>query len=143
MYSADPSSIEDAAIIFGTTYKFQYKDPFLFLAYEFRRWTLSSRLIICIGYGFGDEHINQIIQQALNQNENRLLLSVSPIKTSEDQRISEIEKAIGTRNHGQIKVTSQSAKQFMENDMNLEYLLRLFPKTEEDLFPVILDAISS
>jgi hypothetical protein len=142
-YSADPSSIEDAAIIFGTSYKFQYKDPFLFLAYEFRRWTLASRLILCIGYGFGDEHINQIIQQALNQSARRLLLAVAPYKVLDDKRIEEIEKAIGIRNQGQIRVINCTAKDFMENEMNLKFLSDLFPKSEEELFPVVEDPIAT
>jgi len=33
------------AIILGAMYKLQYVDPFLFLAYEFRKWMLESRLI--------------------------------------------------------------------------------------------------
>ena len=36
---------EDAALIFGTSYKLQYRDPFLFLVYEFRKWVLESKLI--------------------------------------------------------------------------------------------------
>lgn len=52
-----PSSIkpEDIALIFGTSYKLQYVDPFLYHAYELRRWTLeAARIIVCIGYGFRD-----------------------------------------------------------------------------------------
>ncbi|PJF39076.1 MAG: hypothetical protein CUN55_15385, partial [Phototrophicales bacterium] len=45
-YFDDPGAIDDAAIIFGTSYKLQYSDPFLFLTYEFRRWTLESRIIV-------------------------------------------------------------------------------------------------
>src|SRR5690606_5662821 len=47
-YSDSTSSItsDEVAIIFGTTFKLQYVDPFLFLAYEFRRWTLSEARLI-------------------------------------------------------------------------------------------------
>ena len=43
-YSDSPSTIEadDIALIFGTSYKLQYVDPFLFLVYELRRWTLDA-----------------------------------------------------------------------------------------------------
>ena len=57
-YLDTPSSIghDEVALIFGTSYKLQYTDPFLFLVYELRRWTLdSARVIVCIGYGFTDE----------------------------------------------------------------------------------------
>ena len=51
--------------------KLQYVDPFLFLANEFRKWTLESKLIISIGYGFGDEHINGILGQALKKSREK------------------------------------------------------------------------
>ena len=55
----------------------QYVDPFLFLAYELRRWTLdSARLIISVGYGFNDDHINGILEQSLRQNPSRKLLAI-------------------------------------------------------------------
>ncbi len=78
-YSDSPSSIqnEEIALIFGTSYKLQYVDPFLFLAYELRRWTLDvARIIICIGYGFNDNHINGILQQSLRLQRDRKLLAV-------------------------------------------------------------------
>ncbi len=88
-----PNTIEDdkAAIIFGTSYKLQYRDPFLFLAYEFRKWILECKLLVCVGYGFGDEHINKIIQQALSQNSERLLLSILPFKV--DANVEEAKHA--------------------------------------------------
>lgn len=61
-YSDSPSKIADerVALIFGTSYKLQYVDPFLFLAYQLRRWTLdAARLVVAIGYGFMDEHITE------------------------------------------------------------------------------------
>jgi hypothetical protein len=47
-------SVKKHSIIFGTSYKMQYLDPFLFLVYEFRRQTLESatKIINCIGYKF-------------------------------------------------------------------------------------------
>ena len=73
-YSDSPTTIDDddTALIFGTSYKLQYVDPFLFLAYELRRWSLdAARLIVCVGYGFNDDHINGILQQSLRQNRQR------------------------------------------------------------------------
>ena len=71
IYHESSSQIEpeNLAIIFGTTYKLQYIDPFLFFAYEFRKWTLDDgKLIVVIGYSFADEHINGILTQSLNNN---------------------------------------------------------------------------
>ena len=115
-YTDAPSTItdDDAAIIFGTSYKLQYRDPFLFLAYEFRKWVLECKLIVCIGYGFGDDHINKIIQQALNQDSNRLLLSASLIKVLvipmshliEKEKRKRLQSYLVTKTQGRLSVGS-------------------------------------
>ncbi len=63
-WSDEIAKVAVSDLIFGTNYKLQYVDPYLFFAYEFRRHTLDSQLILTIGYGFGDDHINGIIGQA-------------------------------------------------------------------------------
>lgn len=137
--SHDTSKIDDddAAIIFGTTYKLQYRDPFLFYAYEFRKYSLESSIIVAIGYGFGDEHINQIIKQALDQNNERILLSVAPIETNEKQAEKQISESLQIKSCQQIKVFPKNAKDFMETDMNLQFLWGKMPKSDEELFPVL------
>lgn len=101
----EPGSIQadELSIIFGTNYKMQYVDPFLFFVYEFRKWTLEARMIITIGYGFGDEHINGIIGQALRSGRQRSLLAVGGGKEEsleeEDRvqraRVADIRKRLG------------------------------------------------
>jgi len=143
-YSDSPNTIEDnnAAIIFGTSYKLQYKDPFLFLAYEFRKWVLDCKIIVCIGYGFGDDHINKIIQQALNHNEQRLLLSVSPfsiegdIEACRNAKRDQIAASLQHKRTNQIFCCEDNAKKFMEETLTLDFLGRLFPP-EDELFPVL------
>lgn len=75
--SAAPHASAD--LIFGTDYKMQYIDPYLFYAYEFRRFSLESKVILAIGYSFRDDHINGIIRQALQNDPNRVLIAVSPM----------------------------------------------------------------
>ncbi|MDI9639417.1 SIR2 family protein [Geitlerinema splendidum] len=60
--SVESSSME---LIFGREFKLEAADPYLFYAYEFRRLTTGCRLIVTIGYGFADEHINKLLSQAL------------------------------------------------------------------------------
>lgn len=142
-YLDSPSSIasEKGALIFGTSYKLQYVDPFLFLAYELRRWTLdSARVIICVGYGFNDEHINGILQQSLRQDRKRRLLAVvGPVDDTtacnEKNRISE---QLDT-GKDQIVVKPIGAKDFLENHLTKDSLSDLFPD-EEDLFEELQDA---
>src|SRR5690606_32616506 len=80
-YSNGESSNPDW--IFGTQYKMQYIDPYLFLFSEFRRRIFESKLIISIDYSFFDEHINGVISDALRDNPDRKLISVSLDLTKE------------------------------------------------------------
>jgi hypothetical protein len=122
-----PDNIE---IIFGTSYKLQYIDPFLFFAYEFRKRTLSeAKIIICIGYGFGDEHINGIITQALNNNKDRKLLIISPSKepTEEARRIGKI---LGLEVKDNIIHQNLSAKEYLNQILSVTNLQKVFPEKE-------------
>lgn len=131
------------AIIFGATYTLQYVDPFLFLAYEFRKWTLESKLILCIGYSFGDEHVNGILGQALRNDTERKLLSVTPLVSestpqerrealvsSEAERIEDVLQVSGRQ---QVECWSYTGKEFLTDQLDLEKLSDLFPK-ETELF---------
>jgi hypothetical protein len=52
---------DNMEIIFGRDFKLEAADPYLFYAYEFRRYCLLSKLIVSIGYSFGDAHINKMV----------------------------------------------------------------------------------
>ena len=134
-YSDSPSTIgfDDIALIFGTSYKLQYIDPFLFLVYELRRWTLdAARLVVCIGYGFNDEHINGILRQSLAQNCERKLLAVTG---QEDEGVA--KKRIADQlevSQTQVVVRPCGAKEFLERGLTIAALAELFP-SESDLIP--------
>ena len=137
-YSDSTSSIEndEIALIFGTSYKLQYVDPFLFLAYELRRWTLDiARVIVCVGYGFNDDHINGILQQSLRQNQERKLLAVigpggEATAIDREKRISELLKA----EKDQVKAQECGAEEFLDRGLTIASLSKLFP-SETDLIP--------
>jgi hypothetical protein len=84
--SAKPHPEPD--LIFGTDYKMQYIDPYLFYAYELRRYSLEAKIILAIGYSFRDEHINGIITQALRHDRSRVLLAVSPSASTSIRELS-------------------------------------------------------
>lgn len=135
-YEDEPSSIDinKLAVIFGTDYKMQYIDPFLFFTYQFRRWTLESKLIITIGYGYGDDHINGILGQALNSvnlPNDRLLLSISPFNRDKKEEIHNIKQKLDIQMIDQVKVNNMSAKVFLENNLDLKILSSYFPKEDE------------
>ena len=122
-FSDSPSTIkdEDVALIFGTPHKLQYLDPFLFLAYELRRRTLDvARIIVCVGYGFNDDHINDILGQSLRQDENRRLLAVTgPGNSSEDKQL--IISRLQVQD-SQVSVDDSCAKDFLERKLTIDAL---------------------
>lgn len=131
----DWSGITDAALIFGTSYKLEYRDPFLFLSYEFRRWALESQIIVVIGYGFGDEHINTFMRQALQSDTKRILVAVAPGETiCCDKRRQEIADSIEYKNSRQIVVESFPASEFMTNHLTASKLLEYLPDEDDNLF---------
>ncbi|MDE0103833.1 MAG: SIR2 family protein [Bryobacterales bacterium] len=141
-YSDSPSKIADeqVALIFGTSYKLQYLDPFLFLAYELRRWTLeAARLIVAIGYGFMDEHINGILGQALRQDDSRRLLAVvaPPAGDRESEPLKFIENQLDAQ-PGQVHVNRCGARNFLNERLSVAELAGLFPE-EEDLIEELGD----
>lgn len=70
---------EQMQIIFGRDFKLEAADPYLFYAFEFRRCSLEARVIVVIGYGFGDEHINKMLVQAIRSDSSKRLLVVGNI----------------------------------------------------------------
>jgi len=124
-YSNGESSNPDW--IFGTQYKMQYIDPYLFLFSEFRRKIFESKIIVSIGYSFYDEHINSIITDALRDNSERKLLSISLNLTKEDiEKRENIDKQI----MNQFKIENITAKQFFEKNLTKEYLNQFFENEE-------------
>lgn len=132
-WSESSINVDKLNIIFGTNYKLSYMDPFLFYIYEFRRFTLGSRLIVALGYGFGDEHINGIIKQALENDRNRKILCVIKTSTNSDEKRTEILKTLHFDNEDQVVVNTTTAQEYMEREMSVHSMGKLFP--EEDEFP--------
>jgi hypothetical protein len=124
---------DESALIFGTAYKVQYLDPFLYLIYEFRRRTLDPKTIaiICIGYSFGDKHINGIIGQSITDNEKRRIIVVSP---TDENKITDKQKQIMNElkisSEDNIKIIPFGAKDFLQNKLILEYIKDFMPKEE-------------
>ena len=128
---------DEVALIFGTSYKLTYVDPFLFFAYELRRWTLdAARVIVCVGYGFSDDHINGILGQALRQNCERKLLAVTG--PGDWSAAKELIVARLDVQEAQVLVKASKASEFLEKDLTIAALAELFP-AESDLIPEVQD----
>lgn len=124
---------DELAIIFGISNKLQSYDPYLFYFYEFRIHCIKSRLVICSGYGFLDQHINDVIKHGFSDDPSkRLVVNVFELNRNDIEIIAEIsEKLLIDRS--QIKLFNKKAKDFYTDDLRLSKLSELFPEETEDL----------
>lgn len=134
-------NVDEGQLIFGTTYKLQYVDPFLFLVYQLRRLSLEARLIVSIGYGFGDEHINGILKQALKGNEDKRLVAVTyfgeNLTTDDASRakkkfLAYVSGQLGLKEGGgdRVHLVVASAKNFLTDQLTLAEMTKYFPQEQ-------------
>lgn len=71
------SNVDKLELIFGTYNKLTPRDPFLYFVYSFRKRTIEAKVILLIGYGLGDDHINEIIRQASKRDSEKQIVYVS------------------------------------------------------------------
>jgi hypothetical protein len=128
----DPSTVENQELIFGTSYKFQYRDPYLWLINQFRVQCIDARLIVVVGYSFSDEHVNTILSEGLRKSGSKLL-SVGPSHdvSSEERRIAHHLKLDPV---SQVTCLPMTGKEFMDKHLNQETLQGVMPK-ESESFP--------
>lgn len=125
---------DEMEIIFGRDFKLEAADPYLFFAYEFRRFTLLARLIVAIGYGFGDLHINKMLTQSLRNDPERRLLVIQNCKADDvSTRQAEIAKKLDLDRDrmSQVLVREGSAKEFLETPDSAPNLIEMIPASKE------------
>lgn len=119
---------EHVEIIFGRDFKLEAADPYLFYAYSFRYYTLKARLIVTIGYGFGDAHINKILAQGLRYDHNRRLLAVCGCreKAAAEAKAKDItgRLELGAAEGARIVVEMGTAKEFLTGSDPTDILAR-------------------
>ena len=130
----DPDKME---VIFGRDFKLEAADPYLFYAYEFRRYALMTKLVVVIGYGFGDLHINKMLTQGLRNDPNRQMFVVAKCSSSEtDHKNGEIcaclELAESDKNR--VHIHSGTAKEFLQANDLAGLLMGKIPKSADDPF---------
>ena len=116
-------------VIFGREFKLEAGDPYLFYAFEFRRSTLEARVIVTIGYGFGDDHINKMLRQALRYDSTRRLVAVArcPDGTGPEARSARIAGTLGVP-QAAVRVVPGSAKGFLSRPDIGEVVQTLLPE---------------
>lgn len=121
-------------VIFGREFKLEAADPYLFFAYALRNLSLETKLIVTIGYGFGDSHINKMLTQSLRGDPQRRLLVVRKCAEAEcpgvaEEIVSLLER--GSAQREQVIVKSGSARQFLQTPDLAKELLALIPRSQD------------
>lgn len=135
--------IKKFEIIFGTRQKVKHYDPFLFFLYEFREYVLKSKIILICGYGFWDNHVNDIIKQGIEENPSKLLVvnrfhrTANDLEPEEKIKIEEehkdfIRSRLNLPSCDNIKVVLSRASDFFASHMSIKSLDAYFP---EDSLP--------
>lgn len=125
--SIEPEAME---VIFGRDFKLEAADPYLFYAYEFRRFALIAKLVVVIGYGFADSHINKMIAQGLKADEGKRLLVISSCRTEADQQRRQKEVAGKLEvMMDQVVVQKGTAREFLTSKNAKENLLSVIKDT--------------
>ncbi len=126
-YAGSNIPADKLLIIFGGGSKLEADDPYLFYAYEFRRCTLESKVILALGYGFGDEHINKMIRQAIRHDPLRRIAVVT--KSTEAEREAKA-KAIAAKldiELTRVNVIPGTAREFLERKDIGPFVVGLLP----------------
>ncbi len=124
-------------LIFGRDFKLDAADPYLFYAYHFRRFVLTTRLVVVVGYGFGDAHINKMLTQGIRHgNRPHLLVVTNCAEDDKERKRIDIAKTLDVddRDRSQLSVWPGKAKQFLEEPGLAQLLLDRIPKSEEAPF---------
>lgn len=132
-FSDDVKGAHSPDLIFGTNYKLQYVDPYLFFVYEFRKYSLEAKLIVTIGYGFGDEHINGIIGQAAKSNDGLRLVCVG--KGLNREMVKGTLKISGDQTEGdnRIETVEKAAREYLQEGMTIEKVSAFFPEERNEI----------
>jgi len=122
-------------IIFGRDFKLEAADPYLFYAYEFRRFCLLAKLIVIVGYSFSDPHINKMLAQAMRVDPDRRLMVIGRCEKKQvTQKRSEVAARLEVKDTRRIHPQVGSAKSFLENQKLTQIILDLVPKASDSPF---------
>lgn len=128
VYSDEIAKISKPELIFGTNYKLQYTDPYLFFVSELRKFTLETQLIVTVGYGFGDEHINKILEQSIRSDAQRKIICNC---LDGNRRRAVIEKELNPLNAEQIVIRDITAKSFLIDELTIANLEQYLPPEDK------------
>ena len=70
--------LQPVGLVFGLRGKLRPDGPFLAMLSEFWSWLLNADRLVAIGYSFGDEHINALIEDWIESRNGCVLEIVDP-----------------------------------------------------------------
>lgn len=70
--------LQPVGLVFGLRGKLRPDGPFLAMLVEFWNWLLEADRLIVVGYSFGDEHINTLVEDWIESREGAILEVVDP-----------------------------------------------------------------
>jgi len=122
-----------AELIFGTDAKLTSTDPYLYYVFEFRKYSLSEdcKLIIVIGYSFGDDYMNKLVAQALSASQQRNVLIIDKFNPDGLKQIFVSKYGV---NGDQVKIWQRSADDFLRDDLSLKFIADYLPSSDESPF---------
>ncbi|MGC4087246.1 MAG: SIR2 family protein [Polyangiaceae bacterium] len=126
--SVDADKME---IIFGREFKLEAADPYLFFAYKFRDLSLVTRLIVTLGYGFGDGHINKMLTQSLRNDAERRLLVIRRCSGADCDKVAAEISSLLELDAGQIIVRPGTAREFLETENLAKLLVSMIPPSKD------------
>lgn len=98
-------------------------DPYFYYSSKLREVCFNeAKIIVIIGYSYADEYVNVILAQALNAKSNLRIINVSPWKEGLEIIKKDIAQKLHIENPDQIIPVQATAKQFLTDIMNKEYL---------------------
>jgi hypothetical protein len=130
--TVDDDSME---VIFGRDLKLEAADPYLFYAYEFRAFALAARLVVILGYGFGDPHINKMLTQCMRSDPARKLLVIQPDQEEDEMRRFVAEQLeLEDDQADRVFVQCKTAKEFLSGSNLAARLVELLPADSDAPF---------
>ncbi|WP_061247662.1 SIR2 family protein [Leptospira noguchii] len=126
---------ENMELIFGRDFKVEAADPYLFYLYAFRAATLNAKLIIAVGYGFGDGHINDMLAQALRTDRTRKILLIDYIQDQNvNMSLNKKNQQLLNAEEEQIIIENKGASAFFLKDELASFVKSLLPKDPNSPF---------
>ncbi|MCL4504585.1 MAG: SIR2 family protein [Chloroflexi bacterium] len=120
----------DSLLIFGTDAKLQSIDPYLTLLYHFQQMLHRCGILASVGYSFGDNHINEMLLQALQRDPQMRCVIAHKGKEPKDLLPVDFDRMVSVENR--FVHVKAFAKDAFEQDELLQKVKDVFKTHQEE-----------